>query len=286
MLFSFKKPKAAIEKFSWFLKILTLVLLIFACARPVQTRDVSLFAQRSSLDLLFTIDISSSMNEKTTVDGGIDSGLPRIEYAKQALYALLDITERERAGLVVFSQNPYTVLPLSFDHTPLRYYASHLQDYPGTIEDGTAIWDSLMISAERLEHVDSPAKVIVLITDGANNCGFFTADQVSERLERGDIRLYVVHIGNYFSFTFSTREEIDKIRKISERSSGVFFTFSEEKNIQKIAKQIEALERTIEEKQERVRFHQDYYLYLLIPALLCLAVSFNIDWIYRKGYLL
>ena len=286
MLFSLKKPKASLEKFSWFLKIVALILFVIACARPVQTRDVSLFAQKSSLDLLFTIDISSSMNETVAADSGDQSDLPRIEYAKQALYALLDITERERAGLVVFSQNPYTIFPLSFDHTPLRYYASHLQDYPGTIEDGTAVWDSLMVSAERLGNVDSPAKVIILITDGANNCGFFTDDQVLERLLRDNIRLYVVHIGNYFSFTFTTREEIDKIRKISEHSSGVFFTFSEEKNIQKIAKQIESLERTIEEKQERVRFHQDYYLYLLIPALLCLSVSLNIDWIYRKGYLL
>ncbi|HQG98723.1 MAG TPA: hypothetical protein PLO75_08870, partial [Thermotogota bacterium] len=80
--------------------------------------------------------------------------------------------------------------------------------------------------------------------------------------------------------------EIDKIRKVSERSSGVFFTFSEERNIQKIAKQIESLERSIEEKQERLRYHQDYYLYLLVPALVCLSVSLNLDWIYRKGYLL
>jgi len=286
MLFALKKPKATVEKCSWFLKIAALILFVFACARPVQTRDVSLFTQQASLDLLFTIDISSSMNETATANTSDKSGLARIEYAKQALYALLDITERERAGLVVFAQNPYTVLPLSFDHTPLRYYASRLQDYPGTIEDGTAVWDSLMVSAERLGTVDSPAKVIILITDGANNCGFFTEDQVLERLLRDDIRLYVVHVGNYFSFTLTTRGEIDKIRKVSERSSGVFFTFSEERNIQKIAKQIESLERSIEEKQERLRYHQDYYLYLLVPALVFLSVSLNLDWIYRKGYLL
>jgi Ca-activated chloride channel family protein len=226
------------------------------------------------------------MNENDSTDSNEKEKVTRIEYAKQALYALLDITESERVGLVVFAQNAYTILPLSFDHIPLRYYASQLQVYPGTIEDGTAIWDSLMVSIDRFLYVDSPAKAIVLITDGANNCGFFESQEVLERLSEEKIRLYVVHIGDYHGFSVTVQEEIDRVKRVSEKSSGVFFTFSEEKNIRKIAKQIESLERSIEEKRERIQFHQDYFQYFLLAALVSLAISLNIDWIYRKGFLL
>lgn len=290
LLFELKKERAVLEAISELFKFLCLVLLVFAAARLVESKDIDFYSQRSALDILFTVDISTSMNEPEVTTDNLQFNVPSAAYsptkitiAQQALLGLLDITEKERVGMIVFSNYAYTILPLSFDHQPLRYYASLLPDYPGSIEDGTAVWDSLMVSAERLKSAQSKSRIIVLITDGANNVGLFTPDKVFTALQDAEIRLYTVQMGDYLGLAKSIRDEIEHLKRICENTNGVFFSFTEEKNISKIASTIAKLERNLVDQQENVRYYNDFYLYFLVIALVLLSLALNIDFVYKKG---
>ena len=75
----------------------------------------------------------------------------------------------DRIGLVGFAATAFTQCPLTLDHDALGELLDGL-DF-GLAEDGTAIGMGLATAVARLRESRTPSKVIVLLTDGANNRG-------------------------------------------------------------------------------------------------------------------
>lgn len=252
-----------------FLIMAGILTLIFASARPARVLSIDLTQEQSAIDIIFTVDISTSMNESI-------GNQSRIEASAQVFRKMLAITEKERVGLVVFAEQPYTVMPLSFDHHAAMYYAMHLPSYPGTIMDGTAIWDALMVSTDRFSRSDTPSKVILLITDGENNRGIFHPNDVEKRLAEEGIRLYTLMI-------------LDRVASdhplimLSRKSGGQEYVIHALRDLDDAILSISQLERDLLSKKEVVELPVDYQPYFILPALIILSMGLTLEFQLFKG---
>jgi Ca-activated chloride channel family protein len=106
----------------------------------------------------------------------------------------------DRIGLVAFAGRPRDAIPITLDHQWLRNSLDQLRlnDHQnlGTIkEQGTAIGSALSASAVRLQARDTKSKIIVLVTDGANNSGKISPLEAAEHAKTLGIKIYTVAVG-------------------------------------------------------------------------------------------
>jgi len=73
--------------------------------------------------------------------------------------------------MVVFAGRPYILSPLTWDHDWCEQRLTEIK--PGMVEDGTAIGSALATAVNRLRESKAKSKVIILLTDGANNAAVF-----------------------------------------------------------------------------------------------------------------
>jgi len=151
--------------------VLLLAWLAWACllgaiARPQYTGDpVSL--PSTGRDLMLAVDISGSMNtEDMEIDGQV---VNRLAVVKQVVSDFIARRAGDRVGLVLFGTNAYLQAPLTFD---LATVEELLQDTPIGIAGGkTAIGDAIGLAVKRLRTRPNDSRVLMLLTDGANNVG-------------------------------------------------------------------------------------------------------------------
>ena len=96
-------------------------------------------------------------------------------------------------GLVVFSGETFTQVPLTTDHSMML---NMLRDMKcGMLEDGTAIGDGLASAISRLKDSEAISKVVILLTDGDNNAGSIDPSTAAEMAKLFGIRVYTIGAG-------------------------------------------------------------------------------------------
>ena len=166
-------------RFKYFLillKIFAIIFLIIALSRP-QTVDVS--SQRiinKGIDIIMTIDISSSMLAQ-------DLKPNRLNALKKVASSFIENRVNDRIGLVLYAGESYTKTPITSDKSIVKKSLSEIA-YDGVIEDGTAIGMGLATSVNRLKESKAKSKVIILLTDGVNNSGFIDPKIASSNLKK------------------------------------------------------------------------------------------------------
>lgn len=158
--------------------------------------------KKSGIDLIIALDLSTSMYA-LDMGGPIQRRDLSLEEARQrtriaAAQRVVEefITQRptDRIGLVVFSKEAFSQVPLTFDHDFLIQVLRRLR--PGVIEDGTAIGNALLASTLRLEKAEAVSKVVVLVTDGKNTAGNVTPLDAARAAAEAGIRVDTVLIGS------------------------------------------------------------------------------------------
>jgi len=124
-------------------------------------------------------------------------GPTRLDAVKNAVRRFIRARRDDRIGLVVFSDNPYVISPLTFDHEYLLHYVDMVDDQILRGEGQTAIGDGLALSDYVLYRQATPNshghQVIVLFTDGENNRGREPVDVMKEATA-ADIRVHMVGV--------------------------------------------------------------------------------------------
>ena len=158
---------------------------------------------RRGLDIVLLLDLSSSMQEE--MGSGqrrrrrrrSATGAHGMDAVKDAVKTFIRTRRDDRIGLVVFSDNPYVISPLTFDHEYLLHYIDFVDDKLLQGEGQTAIGDGLALSnyvLSRQATADSRGhQVVVLFTDGESNRGREPVDVLSESKEAG-IRVHVIGV--------------------------------------------------------------------------------------------
>ena len=168
----------------WFrhiLMFLSLLLMLFALARPVMEKgDKTVEVQ--GLTLLAALDISGSMRSKDVYPN-------RLEFAKKKMTAFFDAMPSDEVGVVAFAYSSFMLAPFSSDKDTLKMMIEGVDD--SYINMGSTDFSVLAeLVASTLE--EKKPKILVLFTDGGDEeaiAGF------ADILEANEIDLYVVLVG-------------------------------------------------------------------------------------------
>jgi Ca-activated chloride channel family protein len=168
------------------LRVVAIVLVAVAMARP-QRIDAPDELELSGIDIVLSIDLSGSMR-------AADLQPTRIQAAKDVVAEFIRRRRSDRIGLVVFGREAYTVVPPTLDYTVLQRMVDQL-----SLElidgGGTAIGDGLGTALNRLRRSDARSKVVVLVTDGANNAGHVDPREAAQLAVALRCKVYTILVG-------------------------------------------------------------------------------------------
>ena len=261
-------------RFKYFLillKIFAIIFLIIALSRP-QTVDVS--SQRiinKGIDIIMTIDISSSMLAQ-------DLKPNRLNALKKVASSFIENRVNDRIGLVLYAGESYTKTPITSDKSIVKKSLSEIA-YDGVIEDGTAIGMGLATSVNRLKESKAKSKVIILLTDGVNNSGFIDPKIATELAREFQIKTYTIGLGSNGSarapigilpngdFQYGlTKVEIDELllKEIANKTGGLYFRATDARRLQEIYDEINKLEKTEIEETKFYNYNEKYRIFAII----------------------
>lgn len=265
------------------LLVFAIIAAIIALARP-QWRSEYVARTASGIDILVALDTSYSMEIPDFYPNDDRRLAPqrRIDVAKEVIREFIDRRPDDRIGLVAFSGRPYPVSPITMDHDWLTRELKRIQ--LGDIkEDGTAIGSAIAASSTRLTKRDAKSKVVVLVTDGANNSGKLDPVEAAKLAADLGIRIYTIAIGTETGRVSRLRQtypaqEFDEstLRQIAGLTHAEFFRCRDTASLRTTFDSINELEKT-ESKTHTVVDADEWFLWFLGASFLLafLSLSFN-----------
>ncbi|NKB65549.1 MAG: VWA domain-containing protein [Candidatus Latescibacteria bacterium] len=251
------------------LKILGLGCLIVALARPQAGRE-SREISADGIDILLTLDVSSSMELNDLADGERN----RLEVAKEVVADFIQGRHSDRLGMIVFAGESFTQCPLTLDYPILLKFLDALQ-IADEAWDGTAIGMALANACNRLRQSEAESKVVILLTDGVNNKGEIDPLTAAEVAAAVGIRVYTIGVGSDgiirrpIQGVFGTRYqnvqvEIDEetLQAVAQRTGGLYFRATSEEKLEEIYRQISQMEKTLVETQVHVDYSERFVYFL------------------------
>jgi len=264
-----------VTRFLFLLRNLVLLGSVLALARPrsgARAEDVS----SEGINIVIAFDISSSMLAQDFQPQN------RLEVAREKVKQFVALRKSDRIGVVAFSGEALTQVPLTTDYPVVNAAIGNLQ--PGQLEDGTAIGTAIATAANRLKDAPGPSRVIVLLTDGVNNRGSIDPRTAARAAAALGIRIYTIGVGTegmapvpvgrgLFGLRYEMRPvEIDDalLTEIARFSGGRYFRARDAVALDRITHEIDRLERVPVQTRTYVRF-TELYRWPLTLALLALA---------------
>ena len=255
--------------FSASLLLLAIATAILALARP-QWRNEFTARTASGIDIIIALDVSYSM-EIPDFHPNDDPRLPgkrRIDVAKAVIEDFMNRRHGDRLGLVAFAGRPYAVSPITLDHDWLILNLRRLQ--LGDIqEQGTAIGSAIAASSTRLTKRDAKSKVLVLVTDGANNSGKLDPVEAAKLAAKLGIKIYTIAIGTEDGRLTNgrqafPRQEFDEatLIEIARLTGGEFFRARDNAALRDTFASIDTLEKT-EVRSHTVVDADEFYPWLI-----------------------
>ena len=256
------------------LRLLALGLIIVALARPQSSSSWS-EDRVEGIDIMLTMDISTSML-------AMDFQPNRVEAAKEVAMRFIANRPNDNIGLVVFAGESFTACPLTQDHATLINRLREMT--PGMIENQTAIGSGLATAISRLKDSKTKSKVIILLTDGANNTGNISPKMAADLAKTFGISIYTIGVGSGAGeapYPIQTAlgvvvrnmpVDLDEptMRQIADVSGGAYFRATDNESLLAIYKKIDQLEKTKLSTRNYHTTYEEFFVFVLAAALLLL----------------
>lgn len=256
------------------LRLLALGLIIVALARPQSSSSWS-EDRVEGIDIMLTMDISTSML-------AMDFQPNRVEAAKEVAMRFIANRPNDNIGLVVFAGESFTACPLTQDHATLINRLREMT--PGMIEDQTAIGSGLATAISRLKDSKTKSKVIILLTDGANNTGNISPKMAADLAKTFGISIYTIGVGSgageapypiQTALGIVVRNmpvDLDEptMRQIADVSGGAYFRATDNESLSAIYQKIDQLEKTKLSTRNYHTTYEEFFVFVLAAALLLL----------------
>lgn len=267
-------------------RLLAVVFLVLALARP-QTRNDEELKSGEGIDIIICMDVSGSMLAQDLLPD-------RLEAAKQVAANFVDKRTTDRIGVVIFSGESFTLVPLTTDKTVLKTQIYNIQR--GLLEDGTAIGDGLGVSVDRLKDSKTKSKIVILLTDGEDQGGRIDPLAGKELAKAYNIRVYTIGVGTEGyapvpvpdnSGGTTTRQQkvnIDEklLRMIAEETGGLYFRARDNESLQRIYNEIDKLEKSRIQTTAIRHFTERFFPFALLAAI-CLVIELVLKYtIFKK----
>jgi Ca-activated chloride channel family protein len=285
--------KVLLYKLASFLKILSILLIIVALARP---QKVNKKIQRNveGIDIVIALDVSDSMLIQDMKPEN------RMEASKATIRDFIKKRISDRIGLVVFAGESYTRVPMTLDYAVLLKSLSEVKT-TRNIKMGTAIGVALANAVGRLRDSEAKSKVVIFLTDGENNTGTIDPLTALDIAKKFDVKIYSIGMGvdgqaqlpvskrvingqvHYSYRPIHSKVNVELLTKMAEETGGQFYRATTGKGLDDVFKNIDELEKAKIEVNEFVDYEELFPLFLKL-ALLLYLVNFLIQKIFlRKG---
>ncbi|MEP2028255.1 MAG: VWA domain-containing protein [Paracoccaceae bacterium] len=249
------------------------VLMVIALAGPRVVAPVTALPT-SGRDLMLALDLSGSMvRDDFFLDG---KAVTRLDAVKAVGTDFVRTRGGDRVGLVVFGSEAYVAAPPTFDVEAVAQTVEQL--VIGISGRATNISDALGISLKRLADTDAKSKVIILLSDGANNAGAATPRDVAKLARDMGVRVHTIALGpKELSQSPGERGVVDAITlgALADLSGGEMFRVRTTEDLRTVIDAINTLE-PVARAGLSAQVYKDLWIWpALLAALGCLWLGWR-----------
>ncbi len=171
-------------------KAIIWLLLVTAACQPRWLGEPVTMPQQGR-DLMLAIDLSGSMDmHDMALDG---QSMNRLSAVKRVVSDFIVQRKGDRLGLILFADAAYQQTPLTYDLATVKTFLDDSQ--LKLVGQRTAIGEAIGLAVKRLNEYETSNKVLVLLSDGANNAGNILPLEALELAKAAGIKIYTVGVG-------------------------------------------------------------------------------------------
>ena len=277
-------PLAILRHLPFVLRLAALTLIIVCIARPRSSSQLERI-DTEGIDIVLAMDVSTSMLAR-------DFSPDRISAAKDIAIEFIADRPSDRIGIVVFAGESYTQCPLTTDRATLINLMKEVST--DLIEDGTAIGNGLSTAVARLKDSDAKSRVVILLTDGVNNCGEIAPETAAEIAKTYGVRVYTIGVGAngmapypvitpWGVETRNVQVEIDEklLQAVAETTGGRYFRATDNTKLAEIYSEIGKMEK-VRTTIDSFPVYKELYGRYALAALICLLLELLIRFFLKR----
>ncbi len=265
----------------FFLRALCFTLVVIVLARP-QTNTSWRSGETEGIDIMMAMDISTSMMTP-------DISPNRLSAAKDVALEFISDRKSDNIGLTLFGGEAFTQCPLTTDHSMLlrtfKGVSCQLQE-DGIIQPGTAIGMGIASAVSHLEQSKTKSKVVILLTDGANNTGDISPLMAADLAKECGVRVYTILLGSdgkvnvpvaqlpngeVYTTQMEATADPATLKQIAQVTGGIFYRATSRSSLRQVYDDIDKLEKTklkVNKFEHRYEAYQPFAIAALIVLLL------------------
>jgi Ca-activated chloride channel family protein len=239
--------------------------------------------EREGYNIMMALDLSGSMEIPDMMLHGRPAS--RLSVVKTAAEQFVKERAGDKIGLILFGTRAYLQTPLTYDkQTILTRLADATVRLAGQT---TSIGDAIGLAVKRLDSTPKQGRVIILLTDGANNSGVLLPLKATELAKDEGIKIYTIGLGADAETSAMTNGFLvpngaadldeDTLKKIADMTGGRYFRATDTETLHSIYHTINQLER-VNQEQATVRPQVEYY-----PWCVGLALLLAFFWLAHKA---
>ncbi|KTD00609.1 VWA domain-containing protein [Fluoribacter gormanii] len=277
-----QEKRSVSAQYSLLIPAIIWILLVIALAGPRwigAPKPIS----REGFNIMMALDLSGSMEIPDMLLHG--RPVSRLSVVKSAAEQFVQERTGDKIGLILFGTRAYLQTPLTYDRHSILL---RLEDATaGLAGKTTSIGDAVGLAVKRLNHVPKKGRILILLTDGANNSGVLAPLKAAELAKEEGIKIYTIGlgseadsralVGDFIMQNASADLDEETLRKMSDMTEGQYFRATDTETLHSIYNTINQLE-TINQEQATVRPQKEYYPWFVgFALLLCFC------WLLRKA---
>lgn len=256
--------------------MLAWLLLVSAAARPQQV-GAPIDQPRSGRAMMLAIDLSGSMQARDMQLGG--HTISRFIATRAIVGDFINRREGDELGLILFGSHAYLVTPLTYDLTTVRQQLD--SSAVGLAGRETAIGDAIAVAVKRLAPLPAHARVLILLTDGANNAGEIAPADAARIAKAAGVRIYTIGMGSergalqgiFGGLMQSAGAELDvrSLSELAQSTGGQFYRATDTAQLAAAWRSIDQLE-PVKQKARPLRPRRELFRWPLLAAIFLLAL--------------
>ncbi|QCN99915.1 VWA domain-containing protein (plasmid) [Azospirillum argentinense] len=218
---------------------------------------------RPARDLLLLVDLSGSMETEDFTDAS-GRTVSRLAAVKRVLDDFLARRDGDRAGVVVFGNAPFALVPFTTDLTLARRLLAEMQ--VGMAGPRTVLGDAIGLGINLFDASKAPAKTMIALTDGNDTASRVPPSEAARIAKDRGIVIHTVAVGDPAA---AGEEKLDEtaLRDVAAATGGGYYRALDRDELTGIYSRLDAVEAR---KVETVSFQPRLELYWLPLAALAL----------------
>ncbi len=248
-----------------FLFLLGLLALIIAAAGPRSQLSTEV-RTADALAVMMTVDISGSMLNTDLSE--TPQPQTRLDIVKALFRDFVEQRPDDLIGVVTFGGYASVRSPLTADHAALLHILKgvHIPPQHQAFGDelNTAIGDGLAVSLLRLKDAEPKSKIVILLSDGAQNTGVVTPEDAAKAAQEYGVKVYTIGVGrDARSFDEAA------LKTIAEATGGRYAHTRSAEALAAFLKTISELETTTVDRQVYTRYTSNAWAWVATGCSLC-----------------